>query len=60
MDLGERVRLDVEGGMRVESLGPCVVGMILDSSKWDGGVELLELSQEDWIVHCLVRKKLEA
>lgn len=51
--------MDIEGGMGVECFSPCVVGVVLDSSKGDGGVELLELAQEDWIVHALVWKGFE-
>lgn len=35
----------------MECSSPCVVGVVLDSSKGYGGVELVELALEDWVVH---------
>jgi hypothetical protein len=52
LDLGERVRLNVEGWVRVEGMGPGVVGVVLDCAEGDGGVEFGELAKEERVVHC--------
>jgi hypothetical protein len=58
LDLGQRVRLDVEAWVRMEGMGPGVVCVVWDCAEGNSGVELRELAEQDRVVH--VRDRGEA